>query len=143
MKTTSEPGPLLLDTHIWLWLVLGTGGLSDAVRKAIRVAAFNGDLRIAAMTLWEVALLAARNRVVLGKATGLWLAEAVAASTVEIEPLSASVAVESCALPGSFHTDPADRMIVATARVVDAALMTRDRRILDYAARGHLTAIAA
>jgi PIN domain nuclease of toxin-antitoxin system len=143
MKTTSELRPLLLDTHIWLWLVLGTGGLSGAVRKAIRVAASNGDLRIAAMTLWEVALLAARNRVVLGKATGLWLAEAVAASAVEIEPLSPSVAVESCTLPGSFHADPADRMIVATARVVDAALMTRDRRILDYAESGHLTAIAA
>jgi PIN domain nuclease of toxin-antitoxin system len=53
------------------------------------------------------------------------------------------IAVEACSLPEAFHRDPADRMIVATARVTSAVLMTRDRQILDYAARGHLTAIAA
>jgi PIN domain nuclease of toxin-antitoxin system len=60
-----------------------------------------------------------------------------------IEPLSPQVAIESCKLPDAFHSDPADRLIVATARVTGAALMTRDRLILDYAARGHLKAIAA
>lgn len=143
MPRTFEPRPLLLDTHIWLWLVLGTGRLSAAARKAISGAASKGDLRIAAMTLWEIALLASRNRVVLGKPTGQWLAEAVTASAVTIEPLSPSVAVESCELPATFHADPVDRMIVATARVIDATLMTRDRRIIDYAGRGHLTTIAA
>jgi PIN domain nuclease of toxin-antitoxin system len=62
---------------------------------------------------------------------------------VTVEPLSPSIAVESCELPEMFHRDPVDRLIVATARVANATLMTRDRQILDYAARGHLTAIAA
>jgi PIN domain nuclease of toxin-antitoxin system len=53
------------------------------------------------------------------------------------------VAVEAAPLPETFHRDPADRLIVATARVANATLMTRDRRILDYAARGHLAAVAA
>jgi len=53
------------------------------------------------------------------------------------------IAVESYALPDVFHRDPADRLIVATARVANATLMTRDRRILEYAGRGHLTAITA
>jgi PIN domain nuclease of toxin-antitoxin system len=57
--------------------------------------------------------------------------------------LSPQIAIESHALPDEFHRDPADQLIVATARVTNATLMTRDRRILDYAARGHLTAIAA
>ena len=143
MRTTSELRPLLLDTHIWLWLVLGSAVLSSAGRKRISGAASVGNLRIAAITVWEIALLASRSRIILGKPTILWVAEADAASTVTIEPLSPSIAVKSWELPETFHPDPADRMIVATARVTGAVLMTRDQQILDYAARGHLAAIAA
>jgi PIN domain nuclease of toxin-antitoxin system len=95
------------------------------------------------MTLWEIALLASRNRIVLGKPTILRVEEAVAASTVTVEPLSPSIAVESWELSEKFHPDPADRMIAATARVTGAVLMTRDQQILDYAARRYLTAFAA
>ena len=143
MPTTFESRPLLLDTHVWFWLVLGSAALCSAARKTISGAASIGNLRIAAITVWEVALLASRNRVALGKPTIRWVEEAVAASTVIVEPLSPSIAVESCELPEMFHRDPVDRLIVATARVANATLMTRDRQILDYAARGHLTAIAA
>jgi len=69
--------------------------------------------------------------------------EAVSAPGLLIEPLLPQIAVEASSLPETFHRDPADRLIVATARVENATLMTRDQRILDYAARGHLTAIAA
>jgi PIN domain nuclease of toxin-antitoxin system len=124
--------------------VLGSAALSSAARKAISAAAASaGNLRIAAITLWEIALLASRNRVAVGKPTIRWVEEVVAASTVTVEPLSPSIAVESCELPEMFHRDPVDRLIVATARVANATLMTRDRQILDYAARGHLTAIVA
>jgi PIN domain nuclease of toxin-antitoxin system len=88
-------------------------------------------------------LLASRGRIVLGKSIGLWLEEALADPGPAIDPLSPQIAIESHALPDVFHRDPADRLIVATARVSNFALMTRDRRILDYAARGHLTAVAA
>ena len=86
-------------------------------------------------------MLASRGRIVLGKSIGLWLEEALADPGPAIDPLSPQIA--SYALPDAFHRDPADRLIVATARVANAALMARDQRILDYAARGHLTAIAA
>ena len=102
-----------------------------------------GALRIAAISLWEIALLASRGRIVLGKSVGLWLEEALADPGPAIDPLSPQVAIEASSLPETFHRDPADRLIVATARVANATLMTRDRRILDYAGRGHLTAIAA
>ena len=138
MPKISEPGPLLLDTHVWLWLVLGTGKLSSAARSTIVDAASAGDLRIAAITVWEIALLASRHRITLGRPILQWIEQAVYASLVTVEPLTPEIAVESCDLPDRFHQDPADRMIVATARVTGAVVMTQDRRILDYAARGHL-----
>jgi PIN domain nuclease of toxin-antitoxin system len=143
MPKTFEAQPLLLDTHIWLWVVAGSTELSASARQAIDKAGAQGALRIAAISLWEIALLASRGRIVLGKSISLWLDEALAEPGPAIEPLNQQVAIESYALPEVFHPDPADRVIVATARVTGAVLMTRDRQILNYAARGHLTAIAA
>jgi PIN domain nuclease of toxin-antitoxin system len=142
-RRTSDPELLLLDTHVWLWLNAGSPDLSRKTRDTINEAATAGTLRIAAISLWEIALLASRGRIVLGKSIGLWLKEALADPGPAIDPLSPQIAIESYAIPDVFHRDPADRLIVATARVANATLMTRDRRILDYAARGHLTAIAA
>jgi PIN domain nuclease of toxin-antitoxin system len=140
---TSDPDLLLLDTHVWLWLNAGSPDLSTQTRHTINRAAAAGALRIAAISLWEIASLASLGRIVLGKSIGLWLEEALADPGPAIDPITPQIAVESYALPDAFHRDPADRLIVATARVANATLMTRDQRILDYAARGHLTAIAA
>ena len=143
MPTTFDPDPLLLDTHVWLWLVAGSRELSTETRHTIDHALASGTLRIAAISLWEIAMLASRGRIVLGKSIGLWLDEALADPGPTVDPLSPQIAIESSSLPEAFHPDPADRLIVATARVTNAKLMTRDRRVLDYADRGHLTAIAA
>jgi PIN domain nuclease of toxin-antitoxin system len=143
MRRTFEPGSLLLDTHVWIWFMLANAELAANRRDLINRAAATGRLGIAAISLWETALLASRGRVVLGQPLGQWITAAVSAPGLSIEPLLPQVAVEASALPDAFHRDPADRLIVATARVANATLMTRDRRILDYAARGHLTAIAA
>jgi PIN domain nuclease of toxin-antitoxin system len=143
MKRTSDQDVLLLDTHVWLWLVAGSSNLSTSARNAIDRATTAGALRIAATSLWEVVLLASLGRIVLGKSIGLWLEEALAEPGPIIDALTPQIAIESYARPEPFHGDPADRLIVATARVANATLMTRDRRILDYAARGHLSAITA
>jgi PIN domain nuclease of toxin-antitoxin system len=143
MRRTSEPPPLLLDTHVWLWLMLANAELASNEQNAINRAAASGRLRIAAISVWEAALLASRGRVTLGRPLAQWIAEAVSAPGLSIEPLLPQVAVEAASLAETFHRDPADRLIVATARVANATLMTRDRRILDYAARGHLAAVAA
>jgi len=121
----------------------GSPDLSTEARHKIEGAAAAGALRIAAISLWEIALLASQGRIVLGKSIGLWLEEALADPGPVIDALTPQVAIESYTLPEVFHRDPADRLIVATARVASATLMTRDRRILDYAARGHLAAVAA
>lgn len=143
MPRISEIQRLLLDTHVWLWLAAGADALPSTAREAIGVAASSGGLRVAAISLWEVAMLASRNRLSLGKPTTIWLEEALSAPGLSLEPLSPLIATASCHLPGGFHSDPADHMIVATARVTSSTLMTRDRRILDYAAHGHVRAMAA
>jgi len=143
MPRTSEPRSLLLDTHVWIWFMLASDELAVSGRNVINRAAAAGRLRIAAISLWETALLASGGRVVLGRPLVQWMTQAVSAPGLAIEPLLPQVAVEAYSLPDRFHRDPADRLIVATARVANATLMTRDRRILDYADRGHLTAIAA
>ena len=143
MPRTSEPRLLLLDTHVWIWFMLADAELAVSGRQAINRAAASGQLRVAAISVWEAALLASRGRVTLGRPLAQWITEAVSAPGLSIEPLLPQIAVEACSLPEAFHRDPADRLIVATARVANAILMTRDQRILDYAARGHLTAIAA
>jgi PIN domain nuclease of toxin-antitoxin system len=132
-----------LDTHVWLWFMLADAELASNEQNAINRAAASGRLKIAAISVWEAALLASRGRVALGRPLAQWIAEAVSAPGLSIEPLLPQVAVEAASLPETFHRDPADRLIVATARVANATLMTRDRRILDYAARGHLAAVAA
>jgi PIN domain nuclease of toxin-antitoxin system len=143
MPETSERRPLLLDTHVWLWLEEGSNELSGSARRRISAALGAGLLRVAAISLWELAMLASRGRVVLGKPMNLWLEAALVEPGPIVEPLDAGVAIESCQLPGNFHRDPADRIIVATARVINATVMSRDRRILDYATHGHIAAVPA
>ena len=140
MARSSDQSGLLLDTHVWIWEVGGTGRLSPTIRKQINEAAQAGRLRLSAISIWEISMLASRGKMEFGKPIIPWIAEARAKSRIVIEPLSPEIAVESCYLPGGFRSDPADEILVATARVTGATLMTRDRRILDYAAQGYLTA---
>ena len=142
MPQKSESRTLLLDTHVWIWFMLADAQLAIHKRTAINRAAAAGRLRIAAISVWEAALLATRGRIVLRRPLAQWITAAVSAPGLSIEPLLPAIAVEACSLPEAFHRDPADRLIVATARVANATLMTRDQRILEYAARGHLTATA-
>src|SRR5581483_5833787 len=104
-----------LDTHVWLWLAAGTRPLPHATREAIARAAGRGTLRVAAMSVWEIAMLASRARITLGRPTKEWLDAALAAPGLSLEPLSPAMAIESCHLPAGFRSDPADNMIVATA----------------------------
>lgn len=123
--------------------MLADAELAISGRAAINRAAASGQLRIAAISVWEAAFLASRGRIAVGRPIAQWIAEAVSAPGLSIEPLLPLIAVEACSLPEGFPRDPVDRMIVATARVTGGNLLTRDRQILDYAARGHLTATAA
>ena len=143
MAKNSDPPPLLLDTHIWVWLMSATGGLSAASRAVANEAVASGQARISTISFWEITMLASRNKLDFGKPAARWIAESLVDPCPTVEPLTTEIAIEAGELSRNFRSDPADLIIVATARLTGAALMTRDRRILDYAAAGHLNAIAA
>ncbi len=143
MSSPSDDRPLLLDTHVWYWLVVGDPTLAASVRDRMHRAVMRGALRLAAISIWEIALLASRGRITLARPTLEWVEAALVSSRTELEPLTPRVSVDSCGLPRGLHGDPADRIIVATARCMGAVLLTRDRRMLDYAALGHVAALAA
>src|SRR5450432_4275844 len=121
---------LVLDTHVWKMVLDGDRFLRHVLRR-IETAAAHGSLYIAAITVWEIAMLVEKGALKLNQSTLEWITEAVHASHVVVAPLEPSVAVDAAELP-LFHGDPADRMIVATARHLSASLVTRDVKILDY-----------
>jgi PIN domain nuclease of toxin-antitoxin system len=144
MPTPDEPESLLLDTHVWLWLLNGDDALKgDRALALIERAGRVGRLGVSAISLWEVAMLGTRGRIRLAKDCHAWMNEALAVPGMAVMPLTPDVAVLSARLPGKFHGDPADRIIVATALVAGAKVVTRDREILAYAKKGFVAALTA
>ena len=135
--------PLLLDTHCWLWIQSGGDEFSRSVVAEIEDAGQRGILLISAMSVWELSMLATKGRVILRMPLLEWVREALKTPGLSLVPLSPEIAVESTQLPGRFHGDPADRIIVASARYTGATLLTRDRGILSYSKQSHVRAIAA
>lgn len=123
----------LLDTHALVWAVDAPEKLPLKCRR-ILLDGTQHPLGLSAISLWEIAHKAAAGKLQLSQPLASWLAAAARPPFVEILPLDDRVAVESAQLPGSFHRDPADRIIVATARVHGLAVMTKDAAIRDYAA---------
>ena len=135
----SGPAPLLLDTHYWIWLQLGGAGrFTEAMRKAVQQAADLGNLLISVFSIWEVGMLEAKGRIRLKPSCNEWVKEALATPGLAVAPLTPEIALESCRLPEPFHGDPADRIIVATARKMNARLLTRDRKLLEYGRKHRL-----
>ena len=120
---------VLLDTHFWIWWVTGQDKLTGAERRALGTAAESGQLALSAISLWEAQMLHARGRLELEMPFEAWLVQAAAADVVQVIPLDVTVILALNKLPRSFHGDPADRIIVATARARDLPLATRDREI--------------
>lgn len=122
--------PLLLDTHIWLWWLLGQPELSENERAALDARATAGTPpALSAISLWEAQMLAAKGRLELDSPLTHWLPTAVAPETVSLMPIDVGVILSLDTLPKGFHGDPADRIIVATARAHGLALATRDENI--------------
>jgi PIN domain nuclease of toxin-antitoxin system len=131
---------LLLDTHVWIWLMEGLE-LNKKQQQLINEAAQSHMVGIAAISAWEISMLVEKARVKLRKPTLSWIQDALALPGIELIPLSPEIAVESSQLQGSFHGDPADRIIVATARIHQLSLMTFDKKILTYAKKEYLSVV--
>lgn len=122
---------IILDTHIWIWNVQGDPRLRIEHKQLIQK--YETDrIGISAVSLWEVAKAVELGRLVLPEPIEDWFEIALNAPGVEILPLTPRIAIWSTRLPGNFHKDPFDQLIVATARVHDVLLVTADSNIRSY-----------
>lgn len=122
---------IILDTHIWVWWADETSRLTSEQISSIK-ARENDGLGVSAFSLWEVAKLHEKGRIVFSLSLTDWLDAALSLPGIVLIPLKPEIIVESVRLPGDFHKDPADQVIVATARVYDVPLLTLDSKILGY-----------
>ncbi len=123
---------ILLDTHTWWWALSEPEHVSGLACQEIEHTS-SGHHCIASISLWEFAMMAQRGRIQLTISPQEWLDYAIHQAHTRVLPLSADIALDSCSLPGEFHKDPADRLIVATARVHHIPLVTKDLKIRHYA----------
>ena len=124
---------IVLDTHALVWWVAGDSTLSKKAKAAIERELSGGEIIVSAISAWEIAMLVKREKLVLSMDVGSWLATVSAVEAVRFMPVDAEIAIKSVDLPGDFHKDPADRMIVATARKLAVPLVTKDEKIRSYA----------
>jgi PIN domain nuclease of toxin-antitoxin system len=122
----------LLDTHAWVWWVTEDRRLSVAARRAIERRSAEGALALSLMSVWEVAKKVEKAQLVLDRPVETWVDEALNRPGLQLLELTRPILLESCRLPGPFHGDPADQIIVATARDREAVIVTKDDRIRRY-----------
>jgi PIN domain nuclease of toxin-antitoxin system len=122
---------IILDTHIWVWWIHSDPRLPSDYVHCIKTHEETG-LGISAISCWEVAKLVERRRLVLPIPIVDWFEQAFSYPGITLMELSPRICIESTQLPGSFHRDPADQLIVATARIHSCPLVSMDQNILAY-----------
>jgi len=124
---------IVLDTHTLLWWASGDKAkLSTGATDAIEAELTGGQIIVSSISAWELSVLVAKGRIALSMDVEAWLKVVQEIESVKFMPVDNEVAVKSVELPGEFHKDPADRMIVATARMLAAPLVTADEKIRAY-----------
>lgn len=124
---------IVLDTHALIWWISDDTRLASNAKAAIEsTIAGDGQVMVSAITAWELAMLVERGRVALAMELDEWLRAVESIEGVSFVPITAALAAQSVNLPGEFHKDPADRMIVALARELNALLITADEKIQRY-----------
>ena len=121
----------LLDTNIWIWMVENPDQISPKLHPVIHDSD-NYPFRLSAISAWEVAKKISIGKLSLSVPVRDWLTKATRKPFIDIMPLDVDIALESTQLPGIFHKDPADQIIVASARLYNLTLITSDQRIRDY-----------
>ena len=135
--------PIVIDTHILLWSLLKPEELSEDIRQCITLAQENGQLFICSISLWEIAMLKYKRRINIYEPIKDFLESITNINGLFVKDISPEIAAESILLMDDFHGDPADRIIVATAKCFGATLLTRDQKILTWASLGHIKSLQA
>ncbi|MFN8656803.1 MAG: type II toxin-antitoxin system VapC family toxin [Candidatus Obscuribacterales bacterium] len=126
---------IILDTHIAVWLS-ARSSIKPSALAILEHAFQEGRLWISPISAWEIGMLVSRNRLDLGQSPRSWFDRFVQQFSVSVLDLTPEIAINSSFLPGDFHDDPADRMIVSSAQVYSATIASADNLILSYGKRG-------
>jgi PIN domain nuclease of toxin-antitoxin system len=124
---------IVLDTHTLVWWVTNDSSLSKKARAAIERERAGGEIVVSAISAWEIAMLVERETLAFSMDVESWLATVQQIPGVRFAPIDVDISTKSVRLPGEFHKDPADRLIVATARKFGVPLVTKDLKIRAYA----------
>ena len=136
-------GALLLDTHVWLHYVEGLTLLRASVIDAIEEARMEEGVFVSVISVWEIALLVRLRRVALSHSVVRWTEQALARPGIRLLAFTADIAIAAVDLPEPMHKDPADRILVASARLERMTLVTRDQEILAFAKATKLSVLEA
>jgi len=115
--------------------------IDPSARQQVRAASLDGGILVSPISAWEIGLLAEKGQLTFLLHPNTWFRSFLSNSGVRLTPLTPEIAVESSFLPPPLHSDPADRLLIATARALSVPIVTRDRRILAYAQAGLVAAI--
>lgn len=133
---------VLIDTHVWLWLTQGTDRLEETKGlEAIEKARKAGGIYLSIISIWEVGMLVAKGRFRIRQEMKDWMDAALDVRGLIVHPMTIGIAMNCTRLPGQIHGDPADQILVATARELDIPIITADTAIVAYANSGHVKAI--
>jgi PIN domain nuclease of toxin-antitoxin system len=122
---------IILDTHIWVWWIHGDERITTKQVNFIEANESN-TIGVSVISCWEIAKLVEYGRLELPLPLSDWFEQALNYPGIRLIELTPEIAIESTKLPGEFHRDPADQIIVATARIYSCPLITSDRKIIEY-----------
>lgn len=126
-----EQHKILLDTHVWLWVVTGNSSLKPAFRSIFKHSIVQPIL-ISPISIWEIGMLVEKKRIQLDRDVEDWIEASLNFPMVQLAAISPRIAIQSTRLPGLIHADPADRLLIATAHEENAVLVTCDEKLLKY-----------
>lgn len=134
---------IVIDTHALVWLFEGDPQLGRKARQKIHEERAGKGVYIPAVSIWETAMLVNKAKLVLSRSVREWFDAVLLSPGFHLAQINVAIGIDAGSLPGNIHGDPADRLIVATARSLGCSVLTVDRKILDYAEEGHVQAINA
>ena len=123
---------IVLDTHTWIWFISKPEVLSKRAKNAVSAAVKAKSVLISSISAWEVALLVIKKRLTLSLDVTDWIAKSEGLPFIQFIEISNSIAVKSANLPQPLHSDPADRIIIATALTAGVPLVTKDKKLINY-----------
>ena len=122
----------MLDTHTWIWWHMNPQKLSHKVKRIVGNTDRYAEILLSAISPWEFSKLLEKKKIGISCDPEDWINSALDMPKFRLIPLSPILAYRSTVLPQPFHSDPADQIIVATAREENATILTKDERILTY-----------